>query len=266
MLSPTGSYTAPHCQLANMGDAGAWHEDAAFWEAFRNVVFPPEKFEAASDEVDDLLSLVDLADDAAVLDVPCGLGRHAVELASRGLDVTAVDATPAYLDEARDHAADDAADPEFVEADMREFQRPGAFDAVVNLYTSFGFFADRADDEATARNFHASLEPGGTLVMQLTGKETLAREYQARTWHDREHGYVLEERTVRDDWSWVENRWVVVEGGDSREFTVSHRLYSAYELQSLLERVGFDEVAAHGDLAGSDYDETADELVVVAEK
>ena len=123
---------------------------------------------------------------------------------------------------------------------MREFTRPGGFDLSLNLFTSFGYFDDRADDERVAETLHASLAPGGTLVMDLASKETLARDFRARTWDEFEDGYVLEERTVSDDWSWIENTWRLVVDGDVREFDVSHRLYSGYELTSLLERVGFE--------------------------
>jgi SAM-dependent methyltransferase len=220
--------------------------------------------------VDQLLDLLDLDASARVLDVPCGVGRHALELAGRGFDVTGVDATEAYLDVARERAREAGpqtdANVEFVEADMREFCRPETFDALVNVYTSFGYFEDRADDERTARNFYDSLVPGGTLVMSLTSKEVLAGKFEKRTWGERDGTYVLEEREVTDDWNWMENRWLVVADGEVREFTVSHRLYSAYELTQLLERVGFGEVSVYGDLDGADYDESAERLVVLARK
>ena len=260
-----------------MAESTTWHEDSAFWETFRDYLFPPEKVdEQAPEQVDQLLALFDfdLDSGARVLDVPCGVGRHAVEFAERGFDVTGVDATEEYLAAARERAREAGVDVstdaegnvEFVHADMREFSRPETFDAMYNLYTSFGYFEDRADDERTARNFYESLKPGGTLVMSLTSKEVLAGKFEKRTWGERDGAYVLEEHEVTDDWSWMENRWIVVEDGEVREFTVSHRLYSAYELAELLKRVGFGEVAVYGDLDGSAYDESANRLVVVAQK
>lgn len=249
-----------------MSEQPAWHEDEAFWETFRDVMFPPEKIEEASKQVERLLALLDLGSDARVLDLPCGVGRHAVELADRGFRVTGVDATAPYLDAARERARDASVEVEFVREDMREFRRQGAFDAVLNLYTSFGYFEERDDDERTARNFHESLRPGGTLVMDLAGKEVLAGKFEERTWDERNGTYVLEEHELSDDWSWIDNRWVLVDDGDVAEFDVSHRLYSAFELSELLERVGFSEVTVYGDFEGADYDENAERLVVVAEK
>lgn len=75
----------------------------------------------------------------------------------------------------------------------------------------------------------------------------------------------MEEHDIADDWSWIENRWVV-DDGEVAEFSVSHRLYSARELAELLHSVGFDDVAVYGDLEGSDFDQDAELLVVVARK
>ncbi len=243
-----------------------WHENPAFWESLEGVLFPPETVAAAGEELDALCSLAGIEPPGRVLDVPCGVGRHAVELADRGFDVTGVDATAAYLDTARQRADDAGVDVEFEEADMREFRRPEAFDAVVNAYTSFGYFEDRADDRRTARNLHDSLRPGGRLVMSLTSKEVVAREFQERTWSERDGTYLLEEHAVRDDWSRMENRWVVVDDGETREFAVSHRLYSARELSELLRDIGFGTVDVYGDYEGAPFDEDADHLVVVAER
>ena len=176
-----------------------WHEDPAFWETLEGLLFPPEKLDAAADELDALLSLADI-DGGRALDVPCGVGRHAVELAGRGFEVTGVDATNRYLETARGRAEAAGVDPEFVEADMRAFARPEAFDLVLNVYTSFGYFEDRTDDRRTARNFHESLAEGGRLVMSLTSKEVLAGTFRKRTWSEQDGTYLLEEHEVRDDW------------------------------------------------------------------
>ena len=249
-----------------MAENPEWHEDEQFWEAFRDFMFPPEIIEQAPEQIDQLLSLLDLESGGRVLDIPCGVGRHAVELANRGFRVTAVDATPRYLETARERSRDADVEVEFIHEDMREFRREESFDTIFNLYTSFGYFEARNDDKRTARNFYESLKPDGTLALSLVGKETLAGQFEKRTWDEQDGAYILEEHTIEDSWNWIENRWMIVEEGDMREFTVSHRLYSAFELSELLEGVGFEEVAIYGDFEGGDYDENAEKLVIVARK
>lgn len=249
-----------------MDSASPWHEDDSFWEVLEGVLFPPEKLEAAAEEVDRILDVADVDDGARVLDIPCGVGRHAVAFAERGFEVTGVDATATYLETAEERTKEAGVDVEVVAEDMREFRRPERYDLVSNVYTSFGYFEDRADDERVAKNFYESLTPGGKLVMSLTSKEVIAAGLEARGWTEQDDVYLLEEREVTDDWCWMENRWVVLADGETHEYTVSHRLYSAYELTELLRSVGFESVDVYGGFDERPYDDEAERLVAVAER
>jgi len=254
-----------------MDDARPWHEQDAFWQATLPVLFPEHRLRAAAAEVESLLGLAHAAEGAAVLDLPCGVGRHSVELARRGFRVTGVDRTRLYLDRAAREARQAEVTLELVQEDMRRFRRPLAFALIVNLFTSFGYFEDPLEDRRVLENFHASLAPGGALVMEMMGKEILARIFRERDWERVGDLLVLEERRVMRDWSWVESRWTLIRAeGAGRaqlvELDLSHRLYSAAELSALLESVGFHPVEVYGDLAGSRYDTEAKRLVMVARR
>lgn len=96
-----------------------------------------------------------------VLDLGCGPGRHAVPLALKALNVTAVDASPFLLGKAQEHATRSNVEIDFVQADMRAFRRPDEFDLAVSMFSSFGYFADRSDDRQVVANLHNSLRSGG---------------------------------------------------------------------------------------------------------
>lgn len=246
---------------------GVWHEDDAFWEEMGPFVFPQSRWEQAPADVERAVALLELPAGAAVLDVPCGPGRHALELARRGFRVTGVDRTRGYLDEARRRAASETLDVEWVEADMREFRRESAYAAVVNLLTSFGYFDDPADDVRVAEHFFASLQPGGRLLMDLMSKEVLSRIFRERDWREEEGGTLfLEERSVSRDWSWIDVRWIAIRGAQRREHRFGHRLFSATELVALLTGVGFRAITVCGGLGGEPYDHRAERLVVLARK
>ena len=88
----------------------------------------------------------------------------------------------------------------------------------------------------------ASLKPGGVFVLDLMGKEVLDRIFRERDWH-REQGFVvLKERSVHRAWSWIESRWTILRPGRKIEIQLSHRLYSAAELEGILRSAGFSEV------------------------
>jgi len=244
-----------------------WHENEAFWIDTAPVMFTKERWAQAVEEVAQLSKLMDIAEGASVLDVGCGPGRHALEFAKRGYRVTGVDAIAPYLNEAESKATERNLDVEFVQADMREFRREGAFDAAVNMLTAFGYFDDPADDRRVIDNIFANLKPRGVFVMDFMGKEILARIFRERDWSEHENGLVLlEERKVGGAWDRVDVRWILLQGETRKEHHFKLRLYSASELVTMFTTAGFVDVCAHGSLEGAPYNQEAQRLVVVGHK
>ncbi|HUO06478.1 MAG TPA: class I SAM-dependent methyltransferase [Candidatus Binataceae bacterium] len=245
----------------------SWWEDDEFWKAFGSYFFTPDRVGRAAAEVEALVELLAITPGAKVLDLCCGIGRHSVEFARLGYTVTAVDLTAAFLARARKRAEREKVNLEFVQSDMRDFFRPAAFDAAVNLVTSFGYFEDQADDLRVARNLCESVKPGGRLAMELMGKEALARKFVERRWDTTTDGtLILMENKMRSGWYWIETRWIIIKGADRRELNFSTRLYSAAELGALLKQAGFQKVEFFGNFDGAPYDQNAERLVVVATK
>ena len=244
-----------------------WFADDSFWETFQNYMFDPRRLALTAGEVEQMISILDLKSGAAVLDLCCGLGRHSIEFARRGFKITGVDLTKPYLDQARATASKENLNIEFVQSDMREFSRPAAFDAALNFFTAFGYFENPDDDIKVARNLLDSLKPGGRLIVDLNSKEILAGRFRERDWSRRDDGtIVLEERRLLDGWKRLENRWILIRGNERRESTLSLRLYSGAELESLLRAVGFPEVSLYGSLKATPYDQKAERLIAVATK
>lgn len=251
-----------------------------FWDDMADTMFPPERIAAASGEVEALVTLLGIDRPLDILDMPCGVGRHAIQWAIRGHRVTGVDLTAAYLERARVAAGAAGLPPEgapggvrWVQHDMERFAEHGAFDLVTNLWTSFGYGATRAADRAVAEAFHAALRPGGRLVMDLAGKEVVAGRFQPRRWHPREDDVVVLERArVVDGWDGVEMCWTAITPARApappsmTQRLMRLRLYSARELVDLLEGVGFGGCRVYGSAAGAPYDHEASRLVVVASR
>jgi SAM-dependent methyltransferase len=248
------------------GANSPWYDDDTFWQTFGPVMFPPKCWEGTPGEVDRLVALAGLRPGTAVLDLCCGPGRYSLEFARRGFTVTGVDRTAAYLAEARTRAEADRLNIDFIQEDMRRFCRFQEFDTVISMFTSFGYFEDEQDDRQVLANVFCSLKPGGVLVMDLIGKEILARVYQARDWSEDDGRFVLYERKPINNWSRMENRWIVFVDGRKHEYRLDHRVFCASELTELLTVCGFEEVRAFGDLSGAPYDHQAKRLVAVARK
>ena len=249
-----------------MQEGKPWHEQDVFWETVAPILFAERRWLDTPAEVDQVVSLLGIGPETHILDLCCGVGRHSLELARRGFRVTGVDRTRLYLDRASEQAEAEGLKIEFVQDDMRTFCRPDAFDVVINLFTSFSYFEDPEEDRQVLLNVYRSLNPGGVFLLEMMGKEILARIFRERDWHEENGVLILEERKLSKNWGWIESRWIIIEDNDRTELRLSHRLYSAVELTSLLTECGFTHIDAYGDLAGSAYDHMARRLVIVAHK
>ncbi len=243
---------------------GEWFEDPEFWNVFAPLMFDEKRWAETPGVVDAVERLARIVPGDAVLDACCGPGRHSLEFALRGYRVTGVDLMDSYLEAARESARDEDADIEFLRADMRKFRRPGAFDLAVNLFNSFGYFADPAQDLDMLRNIRASLRPGGRFVLEMLGKETAVRDFTEGEWFERNGWTVLTEYSAVGAWEGLRNRWVLIRGAERIERTFVQRLYSGTEMAALLTRAGFGEVRILGSLDGAPYDRKAESLVALA--
>jgi len=104
----------------------------------------------------------------------CVAGRGGIRSNWRDAEfrVTGVDRTASYLANARAKAAEQNLDVEFVQEDIRQFERVDAFDGVINLYT-LRILQNPPEDLQALRNLRSSLKPGRPLVMEMMGKEVL---------------------------------------------------------------------------------------------
>jgi SAM-dependent methyltransferase len=241
-----------------------WYDDDELWAAARQSMFPASSFDAAPAEIAAVFELCGRRARPAldVLDLPCGPGRHTVCLARAGHRVVAVDRTAAYLDELRARNLDRV---EVVQADMREFVRPESFDLAINLFTSLGFFKDIEDDRTVLRNLRRSLRPGGHLVVDLMGREVLARIFEPRRFQTLSDGTILlSENRITDSWRWMEATWTFIKDGQVKTTHWGHRIYASSDLDRELRDAGFADVQLYGGFDGSDYDEHARRLVAVA--
>lgn len=213
--------------------------------------------------IDRIQSLTGIAEGDSVLDTCCGVGRHSLELAARGYRVTGVDITDSCIEAARESARDFGLDIEFVQDDVRHFTRDGHYDLCLNLFTSFGYFPDPAEDLATLVNFRRSLAPGGTFVLEMNGKETAARDYIEGEWFERLGWTVLTEFEPVDDWGGLRTRWVLIRGAERVDRTFVQRLYAGTEMRSLFGQAGFKDIRILGSLDGSPYNHKATSLVAI---
>jgi SAM-dependent methyltransferase len=243
-----------------------WFADETFWSSSYPFMFPPESFNRAGVEVSQIIELTG-CNEGRVLDLACGPGRHAIPFAKRGFTVTGVDRTQFLLQKAQEYGAEHAVEIEWVEADMQDFQRPRTYDLAVSLFTSFGFFEDPAENARGLTNVWTSLRSRGSFVIDVAGKEVIARKFQPVAVSEvAGYGLVVQRRRVIEDWGRIAVEWTHVRDGVARSMPVVVWVYSGQELKQMLLNAGFSTVALFGGLDGSAYGPEAKRLVAVARR
>ncbi|MFC7142333.1 class I SAM-dependent methyltransferase [Halosimplex aquaticum] len=228
----------------------------------------------ATEESEDLLAL--LADHGVEpttgLDVACGIGRHAVELADRGVSVRGLDISEAYLDRARERAADRgvAEAATFERGDMRDLRdRDGTYDVVYNLWTSFGYYDDETN-RAVLRGMYERTADGGALVVELVNREGVLADFRPAGIPEDDDALVVESSEYDPETARMETtRRVFAEAGGGYDYegemVYDVRLYAPAELAAYCREAGFADVSLYAGLDGSTLERESTRLAVVAE-
>ena len=201
-------------------------------------------------EIDRLEALLSLRPPLRILDLPCGQGRHAIELARRGYDVTGVDLSPFLLKVAEERGRVAGVRVRWLSGDMREPIAGERFDVVLNLFTSLGYFADEADDRKVVDAAAAMLVPGGRFLLEVINGERLMASFQEREWFTVGQAAVVERRSLdRSARRMVVERTVTT--ADETEINLhAIRLYSRHDVDAILRVAGFGRVDLYGDWSG----------------
>ena len=212
------------------------------------------------------MDLLGLPVESRVLDVPCGQGRHAHLLAEAGYDVDGLDYSSELLAVARKRGTGPRL--RYTRGDMRKMPaRWGRrFDAVLNLFTSFGFFSHPAEDARVVREFARVLKPGGVLVWHGGNRDGVMARFLERDWWTSNKTLFAQERefdplsgvlTVRSTWKRGTRT------GD-REHRI--RLYTPTRLSELFADAGLVVEQAFDGFNDRPLSRTSSEMLLIARK
>jgi ubiquinone/menaquinone biosynthesis C-methylase UbiE len=212
------------------------------------------------------MDLLGLPVGSRVLDVPSGQGRHAHLLAEAGYDVDGLDYSRELLAVARKRGT--GRNLRYTRGDMRKMPARwgGRFDAVLNLFTSFGFFAHPAEDARVVREFARVLKPGGVLLWHGGNRDGVMARFLERDWWTSEKTLFAQERefdplagvlTVRSTWR---------RGTRHGEREHRIRLYTPTRLSELFADAGLVVEQAFDGFNDRPLTRTSSEMLLVARK
>lgn len=227
-------------------------------------LFDPSRDRA---EVARMMEVLALPVGARILDCPCGQGRHAHLLAEAGFDVTGVDYSPTLL--ARARARGTGRSLRYLRGDMRALpaRLAGKFDAVINVFTSFGFFTEPADDRRVVREFARALKPGGLLLWHGGSRDGVSARFLRRDWWRTSDGTLVAQERSFDALSGVlsiESHWEGRRGRGRRDHRI--RLYTATHLAELMRDAGLVVEAAYDGFTDRPLARTSSEMLLIARK
>lgn len=221
-------------------------------------------------QVDGLERFLQLEPRSRVLDLACGSGRQTLELARRGHRVLGIDPVEPALAEARQAARAERLNVHFMREDIRQIGYRSEFDAVVNLFTSFGYFPSERDDLRALESVQRALKPGGKLLLDVLNKEWLMRHFEPNFWEQGEDGrgaVVLDQISFNFETGRLDNhRTIVAKDGTRTPSFVSMRVYTLTEIKNLLDRAGLSYRQSWGGFDGGPYGMDTPRMIVLAER
>ncbi len=219
-------------------------------------------------EVDFIETSLGLERGGAMLDLACGTGRQAIDLARRGYEVVAFDLSLAMLARAGDEAQERDAKLNFVQGDMREMSFEAQFDGVYCWNTSFGFFDEEKNAHVIDRVHHA-LKAGGLFLLDVVNRDFMVRQSPSLCWFEGDGCICMDEMTVDFITSRMKvKRTLMLDDGRSREIEYSMRVYSLHELGKILHEHGFKVCEVSGRVAtpGVFFGNESPRTIILAEK
>jgi SAM-dependent methyltransferase len=239
-----------------------------FGKEYFNIYGAVLSDERTAREVEGIVELLDLPRGSRILDLACGHGRHAIPLAERGYQVTGQDLSEVFLDRARVDAASRGVQVNWIRSDMRDIPFVDEFDAVINIFTAFGYLENDEQNQQVLHQVHKALRPGGRFLLESLHRDSLVRGFEPFGVSRHEDGLLVTEERRFDQRTGRAAVRVTLMYPDGRRVELGHaaRIYTLTELDAMLARSGLELVATYGGLDGSPLTLDSRRLAVVAQK
>lgn len=237
----------------------SWFESPWYMKLYRH-----RTEEEAREAIDLVRTIANVPVGARVLDLCCGYGRHALALAEAGYRVTGIDSSHFLIERASEIYPHP--NVHYAVGDMRGPYPDAPFDAVVNFFTSFGYFDTTDEDQRVLDTIYASLSGGGQFVMDFFNAHYVRTHLEAETMSLVESATIIQERSITD--GFVHKRITInVPCSYERDYAERVRLYTRADLESMFTSAGFIIDHVLGNYNGSSFEEAASpRCIIIAHK
>lgn len=238
-----------------------WYENW-FGSPYYRILYQNRDENEAQEFIENLLGNLQPVEGCKMLDIACGEGRFARQLAEHGFDVTGIDISNSSIESA---VAFEQENLHFYVQDMRFPFYINYFDFAFNFFTSFGYFKYDRDHRLAAKSFAAALKPGGILVIDylnheqvrvnLVPQETIERgSYSFRIHRRLERNHIIKDIDFKDV------------NKHPRHFTESVAIFSLVQFTDMFSNAGMELVNTFGDYQLSPYLESVSPRMIMVFK
>lgn len=229
---------------------------------YYHTLYKHRDFSEAERFISNLLDYLQLPKEAKCLDLACGKGRHAIFLNKQGYNVTGVDLSANSISEAKAFENDSL---RFDVHDMREVYEENAYDAIFNLFTSFGYFDDDAQNEKVLRSMHKMLKEDGVLVIDFMNAHKTIKNLVAQ--EVKEVDGIEFDISRKYDGSHIYKNIAFEDDGESFSFQERVQAIKKERFLELFDKVGLKVKDTFGNFSLDPFDaETSDRLIFICEK
>ncbi|WP_169713717.1 class I SAM-dependent methyltransferase [Paludifilum halophilum] len=226
----------------------SWYEES-FGEDYLLVYRHRDRVHADR-EMNAVARWLDLQPGEEVLDLCCGTGRHSIPLQKMGFRVTGIDLSDVLLKRAEEMSR--GMDIRYLRGDMRSLPfDPNAFDAVVNLFTSFGYFAEDEDNRKVLSELARVLKPGGRFLVDFLNRESVERSLVPESEREVDGTRIREKRWI--DGEFVRKTILVTDERGERRYQERVKMYDRERMEAMMDSVGLAVDQVKGDFEGHRY-------------
>ncbi len=220
-----------------------------------------------------LLAKHQIASGSRILDLSCGIGRHSIELAKLGYKMTGFDLSPMFIERAKQLAQEREVSSRinFCVGDARniaEVLKNSCFDAIINIFTSFGYY-DEPTNIDILKQCHSLIRENGVFIMDVINRDGLVKRYSPRSYSHFGDILLLQNRKVNYETGRNITTWIFHKETSSGnyqkelEITIDHRIYNLHELIGVFAQAGWAYREVFGNLNLESFDMTSTRIVGV---
>jgi len=234
-----------------------------FKKDFYNFDFIPKK--RTQEEVSFIIKASGIKKGDKILDIPCGAARHSLELAKKKFDVTALDYSKEYLEDAVKKAQKTGLkNITFVRKDMRKIDFREEFDLAINMFTSFGYFDDK-DNYLFLKKIYRSLKKGGVFIIDIKNGVFRKNNLSEKNWDIIGDAIELQELIWLNKTT-LKNIWHKIENGEMKTRVFYLKVYDKKSLKKILQKAGFKVKKIYGDFDFSPIKKDSKRIIAVCKK